>query len=160
MKAGSLFVGLAALTLAAPALAQNVVADREQIASVLRGAGYKAEILGEPGSNRYISTGTGGNAFTIHMYGCNEDSESCKTVMFYAWFDDDPPSLEAMNQYSSSHRWGRFYIDEDGDAVIEMDLDLEDGGVAPELFIDNIEYWDAVLSNYAQFVRTGTVPEG
>jgi hypothetical protein len=68
--------------------------------------------------------------------------------MFYAWFDRDAPSFEDMNTYSSQRRWGRFYIDAEGDPTIEFDLDLEDGGISPALFVDNLEYWDGILADF------------
>lgn len=159
MRAAATVSAVLALGLATPALSQNVVADREQIAQVLRAAGYRAEVMGEAGEDRYIVTGTGGTNFTIHMYGCDEAGAACKTVMFYAWFEADPtPSLEAMNSYTAMRRWGRFYIDSEGDPVIEMDIDLEDGGMSPELFIDNVEYWDLALNDFAHFVASGQLP--
>ena len=160
MKVVTLFGALAALTFATPVLAQNIVADHEQIASVLRENGYKAVISGEEGEEKYISTGTGGTNYTIHFYGCDEAQANCKTVMFYAWFDvDEAPSIENINLYNSRRRWGRVYVDSEGDPTIEMDLDLEDGGMSQELFIDNVEYWDLVLNEFAGFASTGVVPE-
>jgi hypothetical protein len=148
----------AALLPVAPASAENVVADIKRIAAVLQDAGYRADIEGE-GAERYIATGTGGNSFTIQMHGCNPLGGDCKTVMFYAWIDSEtPPSLESMNLYSARMRWGRFYIDHEGDATMEMDIDLEDGGMSEELFIDNVEYWDSALELFADFAQTGAMP--
>ena len=33
-----------------------------------------------------------------------------------------------------------------------MDVDLEDGGMSPALFEDNVEYWVAAMSKFATFV--------
>jgi hypothetical protein len=90
---------------------------------------------------------------------CNLLGGDCKNVMFSAWFDSEsPPSLEAMNLYSARTRWGPSYLDHEGDPTIEMDLDLEDGGLSEELFFDNIEYWDGALNRFANFVETGAIP--
>jgi len=153
-----LVVAAALLLPIAPASAENVVADIQRITAVLQKAGYKAQIEGE-GDQRYIASGTGGTAFTIQLHGCNLLGGDCKNVMFYAWFDsDNPPSLEAMNLYAARTRWGRFYIDHEGDPTIELDIDLEDGGMSEELFIDNVEYWDGALNLFANFVETGAMP--
>jgi hypothetical protein len=152
-----MLAALAAALPLAPAAAQNVTADVPRIASALQGAGYKAEIEGD-GAERYIATGTGGTGFAIRFFGCNPLGGDCKSVMFSAWFEDeDPPTLEAMNQFAARMRWGRVYIDEEGDPTIEMDVDLEDGGMSEELFIDNVEYWDSSLSAFANFLATGEV---
>jgi hypothetical protein len=153
-----LFILAAATMLpVAPASAENVVADIQRIAAVLRNAGYRAQIEGE-GPDRYIAAGAGGSSFTIQLHGCNLLGGDCKNVMFYAWFDSEtPPPLEAMNTYAARMRWGRFYLDHEGDPTIELDIDLEDGGMSEELFLDNVEYWDGALNQFADFVQTGVM---
>jgi len=154
-----LLAAAAALLPLAPASAENVVADIPRLTSVLQAAGYRAQVEGE-GDERYIATGAGGTNFTIHLHGCNLLGGDCKNVMFYAWFDSETPvSLEAMNSFAAKMRWGRFYIDQEGDPTIELDIDLEDGGMSEELFIDNVEYWDSALNRFAQFVATGELPD-
>ncbi|MDB5673507.1 MAG: YbjN protein, partial [Sphingomonas bacterium] len=34
------------------------------------------------------------------------------------------------------------------DPILEMDVDLDDGGVSPALFIDNIEFWTSILGKF------------
>jgi hypothetical protein len=41
-----------------------------------------------------------------------------------------------MNLYAARTRWGLSYLDHEGAPTIEMDLDLENGGLSEELFID------------------------
>ena len=142
----------AAMLVSAPAFAQNIVADHAQVQSALQDAGFRAEIEGE-GADRFISSGSSGYNFGVFFYGCNDAGEECKTVQFYAAFTPTKkPTLKQMNEYAMNHRWGRVYIDAEGDPVIEMDVDLEDGGMSPELFKDNIEYWAAVMNAYAEWV--------
>ncbi len=149
----------AALAMPTSAMAQNVTADRERIAEVLRDAGYRATIEGDTPAGRYISSGTSGVDFVISFFGCDDAGDACKTVMFFAWFEDStPPSFEDFNTYNARRRWGRAFLDKDGDPMIEMDLDLEDGGISPELFIDNVEYFDLALREFEAFVVSGVVP--
>ncbi len=153
-----LLAAAAALLPLSPARAENVVADIKRIAAALQDAGYRAKIEGE-GAERYIATGAGGSSFTIHLYGCNALGGDCKNVMFSAWIDSDtPPSLQAMNDFSARMRWGRFYLDSEGDPTIELDIDLEDGGMSEELFIDNVEYWESALTQFVDFAATGQLP--
>ena len=136
---------------AAPALAQNVTADHDQIAEVMKGAGYRAELKGE-GAERYINSGAGGHSFSLLFYGCDNAGDNCKSVQLYAGFTaEKKPSLEAMNEYAAKNRWGRIYLDDDGDPCIEMDIDLEDGGMSKELFLDNLEYWEVIMNAFAAF---------
>jgi hypothetical protein len=137
---------------ASPAHGRNVVADQEQIRDVLQEAGYRAQLeRGEEG--RYIISSSGGDTFVVLFYGCDEKDENCKSVQLYAGFDPAiSPSLEAMNAYARDNRFGRVYLDNDGDPCIEMDIDLEAGGMSRELFLDNIAYWEAILGGFSEFV--------
>ena len=58
-----------------------------------------------------------------------------------------------MNEYASINRFGRVYLDSDGDPVVEMDIDLEAGGMSEALFADNIAYWDAIMTNFSSWVN-------
>jgi hypothetical protein len=57
-----------------------------------------------------------------------------------------------MNEWNRGERFGRGYLDKENDPIIEMDLDLDDGGVAPLLFIDNIEFWASILSKFEKHI--------
>ena len=153
------FAFAAAICIPSAAVAQNVTADHERIAEVLRDAGYRATIEGDIPAERYVASGTSGIGFTISFFDCNKGGADCKTVMFSAWSEDEtPPSFEEMNQFNMCQRWGRAYIDEEGDPTIEMDLDLENGGISPELFIDNVEYFDVALRQFQTFLASNVVP--
>jgi Putative bacterial sensory transduction regulator len=150
------FVLVAVASIAAisshPASAKNVVADLDQIAELMKGAGYRAEIKGEK-ADRYIRSGSSGFNFSVFAYGCNDDGTKCRSIQFYAVFDPKvSPTLEKLNEFARDNRWGRYYLDKDADPVIEMDLDLEQGGMSEELFLDNVEYWDMAMGKFADFV--------
>lgn len=142
-------VGLLAAT---PAEAKNVTADIDQIAEILQKEGYQAKIQGE-GDERVIKTGMSGYTFLILPYDCNDEGEECKSVQFYTAFTPETkPTLEEMNTYASENRFGRIYLDSDRDPAIEMDIDLEAGGMSQALFLDNLAYWDAIMVGFAEFV--------
>ncbi|MBN8501432.1 MAG: YbjN domain-containing protein [Sphingomonadales bacterium] len=151
----SAMMALVVMGSSSPANAKNVVADVDQIASVLQSAGYKAEIKesAEEKGNRYIRSSASGYNFTILMYGCDETYKNCKSVQFYTAFTSKrPPTLDQMNTYARQNRWGRVYLDKDGDPAIEFDLDLEVGGMSEALFLDNIAYWESIMVGFAKFV--------
>ena len=144
-------LGASLMTLATPLAAQNIVADLDQIAGVLQSEGYQAKLVGE-GEDRYIKTGRSGYNFLILTYDCDDNGGSCKSVQFYiAFATENKPTLEAMNTYASENRFGRIYLDADRDPVIEMDVDLEAGGMSKELFMDNLAYWEAIMVAFADF---------
>lgn len=141
-----------ALNSAAPLAAQNVTADVDRIAAILQQEGYQAKRLGDPGEPR-IETSMGGYAAAVYFYGCDAKGKGCKSVQFYSGFNPKTsPTLDAMNEYGRANRFGRVYLDKDGDPVIEMDIDLEAGGMPQALFVDNLAYWNSILGRFAKFV--------
>ena len=147
-----LVAGLMALAAPSQAMAKNVVADPQIISKVMQDAGYRAEIAKLGNGEPYIQSASGGYPFRLFFYGCDDDFENCLTVQLFAGFrTDESPTLEEMNAYSRDNRWARVYIDAEDDPVIEMDIDLEDGGMSPELFTDNLEYWEYVMGQFAEF---------
>ncbi|MBP6362069.1 MAG: YbjN domain-containing protein [Novosphingobium sp.] len=145
-----IFAAVAAM-LAAPAMAKNVTADLDQINEVMKGAGYKSEVKEKDGE-RYITVEASGYRFLLFAFGCDDAKKKCKSVQFFAVFNPSTkPTLEAMNTYARQNRWGRVYLDKDGDPAIEFDLDLEQGGMSGELFLDNVAYWEAIMVAFADF---------
>jgi len=144
--------GLAGLACSSPALAQYIVADPQIVAIVMQDAGYRAEIEYLSNGDPYIQSTSGGYPFRVFFFGCDAGPPGCDTVQFFAGFrTENSPSLDDMNAYARDNRWGRIYIDVEDDPVIEMDIDLEDGGMSPELFKDNLEYWEFVMARFAEF---------
>ena len=147
--AGAIFS--APLAVATPLAAKNITADVDQIAELLQSEGYQAKLEGE-GADRFINTGMAGYNFLILPFDCDAKGENCKSVQFYVAFAaKNKPTLEEMNTYASENRFGRIYLDGDRDPVIEMDVDLEAGGMSPALFMDNLAYWEAIMVSFADF---------
>lgn len=147
-----LAASLAIFSASSPATAQNVVADPAMIAKVMRDAGYRAEVEKASDGSPHIQSSSGGYPFRLFFFGCDADFSNCDTVQLFAGFRTErSPSLEQMNAFARDNRWGRVYIDQEDDPVIEMDIDLEDGGMSAALFRDNLEYWDAIMGKFARF---------
>jgi Putative bacterial sensory transduction regulator len=150
-------LALAVPLAATPAQARNVVADTAQIAALLKALGRTAEVS-EVSGKPYIKSKTAGD-FTFLMFfaGCTSGSSGCKTIQLYAGFTPNrKPTQQQINDHARNNRWGRTYIDGDGDPVIEMDIDLEQGGMSEELFKDNIAYWDAAVKHFAEVIMPAT----
>ena len=148
----ALILAIAAVSLgASPAFAQQVTAqDPQSVASALLAAGYKAEVKKDDTGDPLISSSSSGSKFAIFFYNCSNNA-NCATVQFHAAFDtptDKTPSLEQINAWNRTQRFGRAYLDKEGDPAIEMDIDLDDGGISQALFIDNLEFWVSVLAEF------------
>ena len=69
------------------------------------------------------------------------------SLLFYAgWATESDVPLTAVNDWNARSRFGRAYIDETGDPVIELDL-LLSGGVTVQTVKDYIDVFAAVASD-------------
>jgi hypothetical protein len=147
-----LAAGMAAFAAPSQVAAQNVTAEPRAVARVMQDAGYRADVEKLDSGASFIQSSSGGYPFRVFFFGCEAGPPGCDTVQFFAGFrTDKSPSLKQMNDYSRENRWGRVYIDDEDDPVIEMDIDLEDGGMSAALFKDNLEYWEYIMAKFAEF---------
>ncbi len=153
MKFHSLTLAALAASWALPAQAQMVRAqDPDSLVQALQEGGYAARLGTDKVGDPMITSGVGGTTFQIFFYNCTDNRE-CATVQFHSGYAlDETISLERINEWNSSERFGRAYLDDEDDPILEMDVDLDDGGVSRLLFIDNIEFWQSVLGKFERFI--------
>ncbi|RZI55358.1 MAG: YbjN domain-containing protein [Zymomonas sp.] len=148
-------LAIAAGTIVAlPAAAQMVRAqDPQSVLAAMKAGGYSDATLGKDGEgDPKISAKIDGTTFHVYFYNCT-GNKACATVQFHAGYDlKKPIKLERINEWNRTHRFGRAYVDDEGDPILQMDLDLDDGGVSRLLFIDNLEFWSTVVSKFEQHI--------
>ena len=123
------------------------------IVKVLQDSGYRAELASDSTGDPMIRSASSGSNFTILFYGCAEGKD-CATIQFFAGFSEpENGSITALNAWNAQNRFGRAYRAEDGAARLEMDLDLDDGGMSTALFEDNIEFWVTIMASFERHIR-------
>ncbi len=156
MKRLYLAVATATLSIATAsgANAQSMVtADPASIQSALQSKGYRAEISKDGTGDPMITSGAGGASFRVLFYGCTNHVK-CTNIQFYAGFTDTKMTVGDMNEWNKGKRFSRAYIDKDGDPCIEVDIDLDDGGMSRALFLDNVDTWSTLLGAFKTRVYT------
>ena len=147
--------GATALVAASPALGQQVTAkDPAVIAKVLQDAGFQAKIEKADDDSPMIVSASSGSKFSVFFMNCTKSAD-CRTVQFYTAYDTKPeatPNLEKINEWNRTMRFGRAYLDGSGDPAIEMDVDLDDGGMSNGLFIDNLEFWTSIMAAFEEHI--------
>lgn len=142
------FAGLAGALLATPAVAQVRAQDIDSVVSAMQEAGYRAQRDTDNVGDPMIRSATGGSDFSVYFYNCT-DHEDCRTIQFHAGYSEpEGATLEKMNAWNKDNRFGRAYLDDDGSAHIQMDIDLDDGGLSQALFEDNLEFWNEVMGRF------------
>jgi hypothetical protein len=138
---------------AVPAHSQMVRAqDPGSLVRALQEAGYVAKLGTDKVGDPMIGSGVSGTSFQIYFYNCTDHKE-CATVNFYSSYKlDKPNSLEQINEWNRNKRFTRAHLDQEKNSVLEMDVDLDDGGMSPALFIDNIEFWGNLLPDFERHI--------
>lgn len=147
----ALALAIAGLGMAQPAIAQNVTANAESVASVIRGKGFEVEITTDDDGDPMLRAEGKGYKFNVYFYGCT-GGEDCTTLGLYSGWTGSSADVNQINEWNRENRFGRAYIDKDGDPVVEMDIDLDDGGMPRMLFEDHIEFWMSVMSQYSKYI--------
>jgi hypothetical protein len=137
---------------AATAQGQMVsAANPSSIVQSLQATGYKADLGKDGTGDPLVSSSSSGTSFAIYFYGCTKNV-ACKTVQFSASYADGAVPLTRINEWNRTKRWGQAYTTDSGSARVQMDVDLEQGGMTNALFTDNLEYWVATMAEFEKFV--------
>jgi hypothetical protein len=148
-------LAIAALTCAwaVPVQAQSVQAqDPESVVQALQEAGYAARLGTDKVGDPMITSGASGTTFQIFFYNCTNHT-ACATVQFHSGYDlQNPVGLDHLNEWNRAKRFGRAFLDKENDPALEMDVDLDDGGMSRALFIDNIEFWTTILGEFERHI--------
>ncbi|RJF85339.1 YbjN domain-containing protein [Sphingomonas cavernae] len=145
---------LLVISATAPAQAEMISPkDQGKFLTLLRDKGYKAEMI-EGSDGNYIRSADSGVPITIFFLNCESGGKSgCTTIQFYTGFKGvGAVPLERINEWNSSRRFARAYVDKDGDPVIEMDVDMDFDGIPRENFYANLEIFIASIPKFRAFL--------
>lgn len=152
MKHTSLTVGTAlvlAMTLSAQAQTAITGADTQAILDAAKALGV-AGMTSQPNGDPLVNAVVDDVAYQIYFKNCTANA-ACEDLNFYAGFRDNQPSLEVINTWNRDKRFSRAYLDEVGDAAVEMDLDLVEG-VSPAYLTSQMKLWSLVVSQFSTHI--------
>ncbi|UWQ28470.1 YbjN domain-containing protein [Leisingera sp. M523] len=143
----------AVLMMPVSAAAENVVAKTgDSVANFFRDEGASVELTTDGAGDPLLKTEYYGNSFTIIFYGCNSNTD-CNSIQFYSGYvSKGSVRLAKTNQWNTDNRFARSYIDEDGDARIEMDVFLGDEGMNPDDFAQVVGLWTRRMTEFEEFI--------
>jgi hypothetical protein len=137
---------------AAPPAGMVRAQDPQSLVRAMQANGYTAELTTDQTGDPMIRSAAGGTRFQILFYNCTNHRE-CATVQFHVGYDlKTAPSLESINEWNRSQRFGNAHLDRENDPILEMDVDLDDGGLSPLLFVDNLEFWTSALGRFEKHI--------
>ncbi len=137
-----------------PAGPANIVAtDPAGIAAALQSFGYKAVLETDGNGDPKIRSGAAGSNFSIYFYGCS-GGQDCRSIQLAAGFDlTNGTTLEVVNDWNAKKRYGKSYMDQDADPWLEMDLNLDFGGISPDTFRDNLDLWERLVADFKTHIN-------
>lgn len=136
---------------AAPASAQMVSPrDPEQILSAAKEAGLeKGRLITSADENPYIEAYHNDLETLLLFMNCDDSRKNCKTMQYYLGFDDaEDVTSDKMNTWNRENRFGRAYIDDVGDPVLEMDVDMDFDGLPRVNVVETLNTWQALIDAY------------
>lgn len=151
MKLNAMFAGSAlALALTISAQAQSLTgANTDEILNAARGYG-SATLTAQSNGDPQITGKVDGITYQIYFRNCT-DNKNCEDLNFYLGFLDLKPKMEVINDWNMNKRFSRAYLDQDKDAVVEMDLDMVKG-ISAEYLDSQIGLWTLVVGQFADHV--------
>jgi hypothetical protein len=151
---GKVLAAAVVMTISAPAFAADRVIDVssiDNVAALMKEAGYKAEIKVGKDGDSYIQSSTGGNGFQVNFYGC-KGKVGCDSFEFYSWFKKEPFFSPVMaNEWNATHRVLKVAIDSDGDLSEYLAISAV-GKMTFDNFKDYIEWYGSMDAELIKFV--------
>jgi hypothetical protein len=87
--------------------------------------------------------------YRLFFYECSEGRD-CKSLMFCANWELEGPTDAMMADWNHEQRFGKAYLDDDGRATVEMNVNLH-GGVTRANLDDTIDWWRLVLAEFPKY---------
>jgi hypothetical protein len=127
------------------------VTSVEAVATLLKEAGYKAEIKKGDDGAAYIVSAADGSNFQLDFYGCTND-KGCDSFEFYSWYKKEPFFSVAMaNEWNVSKRFLKVAIDKDGDLAEYLYVSAL-GNMTFDNFKDYIDWYATMDASLDKFL--------
>ena len=124
--------------------------EANTVAQLLQEEGYKAKLGTDNVGDPMIETSYSGIPTYIFFYDC--DDGFCSDLQFHAyWTLDTEVSPLVMAAWNEKFRFGTAYLDEEGDAAIDIDLQLISGG-NDQLIVSYLDLAEIVLSDFEDHI--------
>ncbi len=156
----TLLLVAAATTGTAGAAARNeIVIDAitgKEFAALMAEFGYDVQLEKDDEGDPYLVSSKGDTSFVVIFYGCDKNPDAlkriCGDVQFRSSYEaPEAASLPRMNSWNTDFRFGKAYVDVDGDPTIEMVLNMS-GGVTASYVRNILKWWSIVLRDFEDHI--------
>jgi hypothetical protein len=119
-------------------------------ADILRDLGHSANVDTDSRGNPLVVFWVRGVKCSLSFYEC--EGRRCGSVMFrlaVATRDADKPHLTSVNEWNRKNRFGRVYLDNERDPVIEYDVAFT-GGETRDQFTTAVGRWETLVRSFRE----------
>ena len=131
--------------------AAEVTGDAGRIETILQDRGMNVERGKDDYGAPRLTTEVDGTKFSIYFYDC--DPAPCGSIQFASGFSEGQPGdVAAINAWNRQFRFGRVYLDDQGNPFVAMDVMMADG-VADGTFDDILDNWQRMLADFRNYMN-------
>ena len=125
--------------------------SEHDVAQTLAMKGLPVQLGADNFHEPLIESHAGKIRFYVYFYDCDE-ARRCSNIQFRAGFSTHGGlTLVRINDWSTRWRFGRLYLDPEGDAILDMDVDVA-RGVTPEQLRVQLDRWLATIQDAVGFL--------
>lgn len=135
-----------------PVQAQEMIyaAEPERIAELLKGFGI-ARLGTHSDGEPLISGRMNGKTYEVFFFDCKA-GKNCRNIQFWTYWDE-PAQLDAINAWNRQTRFGRTYLDDEDDLVLEYAVNMSHG-IAERTLEDSADIWMRMLKGVEEDILT------
>ncbi len=123
----------------------------DELASILRDAGYRAEVVSEPGRSPRIRTSMAGYNIVIYLYTCADGS--CGALQYSLGITKSPDfTLTLVNKWNQDKRFAKAHIDTGGNIYLEYDISFR-GGVTKDTVAEAARLFDDLVGEFRTVLK-------
>ena len=120
-----------------------------QVLELAKGYGSATLTVDSDGDPR-IEGRMEGRQYTVIFYDC-KGGKACASLQFAWAIERQGVSLERLNEWNRTKRFGKAFLDKDGDPRVEMDVNVA-YGVTRKNLDDSFDYWRVVVTSFYDMV--------
>ncbi len=122
----------------------------QSIAAIAREYGT-AEVDKDTVGDPMLSGEMEGLSYLVFFYGCTEGAD-CQSIQFYTyWTNPGDVEIDTINAWNRDKRFAKAYLDDDGDPVLEMNVNLF-AGVTRTNLSDTFEWWLVLMDLFEEYI--------
>jgi len=138
------------MLLPAPVLAGGGISEA-QVADALARHRLPVRLGNDTFREPMVESYAGSTRFYVNFYECAQ-SRTCQNIQFRTGYaTKGRVTLAQINDWSARWRFGRMYLDPQGDVILDMDVDAR-RGLAPEAVDAQVERWIEVVREAEGFI--------